>query len=206
MEAKTVDTRGTIRTFMDETSCSFSDAKRHMESAHYIIIAAAPHHLEVLPRIELRAASIFRGYDVPATLFDETTPVPVLAEALASGHLWVALASDGECVGFALVTPAGARLHLAELAVLPDHGRLGVGTALMRAVERWADAHGFAEVALTTYRDVPWNGPFYQRLGYEVVRPADLDAELALRLESEAARGLCSMPRVAMRKQPSATR
>ena len=171
-----------------------------LETPDYSIIAAAPRHLEELPRIELAAASLFRGYDVPATLFADTTPVAVFAKAQARGHLWVALAASGECVGFALVEPSGARLHLAELDVVPDHGRRGVGRALVSQVERWADAHGFAEVTLTTYRDVPWNGPLYRRLGYGFLPAEDLDDELVARLEAEAARGLASMPRVAMRK------
>ena len=171
-----------------------------MELSDYTITAAAPGHLEQLPRIELAAASRFRGYDVPATLFADTTPIAVFAEARASDHLWVALAATGECVGFALVEPSGARLHLAELDVVPDHGRRGVGSALVSQVERWGEAHGFAEVTLTTYRDVPWNGPLYRRLGYGFLPAEDLDTELVARLEAEAARGLASMPRVAMRK------
>jgi GNAT superfamily N-acetyltransferase len=166
----------------------------------YTITAAEPGHLEELPHIELAAASRFRGYDVPATLFGDTTPIAVFANAQAFGHLWVALAASGECVGFALVEPSGARLHLAELDVLPDHERRGVGRALVSLVERWGEAHGFAEVTLTTYRDVPWNGPLYRRLGYEFLPAEDLDAELVARLETEAAQGLDSMPRVAMRK------
>jgi predicted N-acetyltransferase YhbS len=99
-----------------------------------------------------------------------------------------------------LVEPSGARLHLAELDVLPDHQRRGVGRALVSRVERWGGARGFAEVTLTTYRDVPWNGPFYRRLGYEPLPAEGLDAELARRREAEAAQGLDAMPRVAMRK------
>jgi GNAT superfamily N-acetyltransferase len=157
-----------------------------LEPLDYTITAAEPGHLEKLPRIELAAVSRFRGYDVPATLFGDTTPI--------------ALATNGACVGFALVEPSGARLHLAELDVLPDHARRGVGRALVSQVERWGDAHGFAEVTLTTYRDVPWNGPLYRRLGYEFLPAEDLDAELVARLEAEAAQGLDSMPRAAMRK------
>ncbi|MBM3147290.1 MAG: GNAT family N-acetyltransferase [Actinobacteria bacterium] len=126
----------------------------------------------------------------------------MFTEARSSGHLWVALSPSGECVGFALVEPSGERLHLEELAVLLDHGGRGVGTALVRAVERWAAAHCYAELTLTTYLDVPWSGPFYRRLGFTVVPPENLDAGLAARLEAEAARGMDSMPRVAMRKSP----
>ncbi len=57
--------------------------------------------------------------------------------------------------------------HLEQLSVrLPEHGRRGVGTALVHAAceeARWA---GHDSLTLCTYRDVPWNGPFYRRLGF----------------------------------------
>ncbi len=35
-----------------------------------------------------------------------------------------------------------------------------------------ARAQGFDRLSLCTYRDVPWNGPFYASLGFtEVARP-----------------------------------
>jgi GNAT superfamily N-acetyltransferase len=166
----------------------------------YTIGLAEPRHLEELPGVELAAATHFRGYDVPPRLFTDTTPLSMFAEAQASGLLWVVTSADGTCAGFGLVSRCERRLHLEEFAVRPEDGRRGVGTALMREIERWAAAHGFAEVTLTTYRDVPWNGPFYRRLGYTVVPPEDLDPELAARREEEAALGFDSMPRVAMRK------
>ena len=75
-----------------------------LEPLDYTITAAEPGHLEKLPRIELAAVSRFRGCDVPATLFVDTTPIAVFAKAQACGHLWVALATSGACVGFALVS------------------------------------------------------------------------------------------------------
>ena len=51
---------------------------------------------------------------------------------------------------------------------------------------------------------MPWNLPFYERLGFEAIDPGDLDAELTKRLEAEAARGLDPSRRVAMRMTLSA--
>ena len=61
------------------------------------------------------------------------------------------------------------RQHLEQLSVLPAQGRRGIGGALVAAAleeARWA---GYDEMSLCTYRDVPWNGPFYARLGFEPV-------------------------------------
>jgi putative acetyltransferase len=169
----------------------------------YGIARAATDQLAALAAIETRAASRFRGWRVPPAMFGEGTPLPVFEAAQASGRLWVAVSPAGDCVGFALVEPCGERLHLEELDVLPEHGGRGLGRALLGAIEHWAVANHFAEITLTSYRDVPWNAPFYARLGFAILEPVDLDAELAARLAAETARGLDTMPRVAMRKRLS---
>ena len=104
--------------------------------------------------------------------------------------------SSGACmpVGFALVEilePAAA--HLEEIDVHPDHGRRGLGTWLVRHVCQWAEANGPGVVTLTTFRDVPWNMPFYAHLGFEEVAPAALTPALRAVLEDEARRGLDPM-------------
>ena len=42
--------------------------------------------------------------------------------------------------------------------------RQGIGSALVRAAMREAWELGYDRLSLTTYRDLPWNGPFYARL------------------------------------------
>jgi hypothetical protein len=54
-------------------------------------------------------------------------------------------------------------------------------------------------LTLTTFRDVAWNGPFYQRLGFEELAAHDLSPDLAQILAHEAARGLPGDRRCAMR-------
>jgi GNAT superfamily N-acetyltransferase len=169
----------------------------------YVITHAAPEHLAALTDIELRAATRFRGWDVPPEVFSEATPLAALESSLARGHLWVALAPTGECVGSARVERSGGRLHLEQLDVLPEHSGRGLGRALVGAIERWASECGVAELTLTTYCDVPWNAPFYRRLGFAIVEPDELDADLSARRAVEIERGMDSMPRVAMRKRLS---
>jgi GNAT superfamily N-acetyltransferase len=167
----------------------------------FVITRAAPEHLAALAEIELRAATRFHGWEVPPDVFAEATPLATLEHALARGHLWVALAPAGECVGSARVERSGERLHLEQLDVLPEHRGRGLGRALVGAIERWASENGVVELTLTTYRDVPWNAPYYMRLGFAIIEPAELDADLLARRAVETERGLDSMPRVAMRKR-----
>ncbi|QUQ72164.1 GNAT family N-acetyltransferase [Kutzneria sp. CA-103260] len=84
-------------------------------------------------------------------------------------------------VGFAYVGDVDDGLHLHQLAVHPDHGRRGLGTALLAAV--FARAAGRA-VTLTTFRHIPWNEPWYRERGFsEVVDPGP---ELKRLVEGEA--------------------
>ncbi len=151
----------------------------------YQVVPASSEHVGQLSAIERSAGTVF-GDAVPAELLEHVTPESVLRAAQEEGTLWVALGPDGEPVGFARAVVADRRAHLAELDVLPAHGRRGVGTALVRVVEDWAYSSGISEITLTTYRDLPWNAPFYARLGYAVVPESDWDADMRGRFEAEA--------------------
>ena len=63
-----------------------------------------------------------------------------------------------------------------------------------------ARARGHRRITLTTFRDVPWNGPYYTRLGWSVVREADLPVELAAARRHERDPGFDEWPRQAMAK------
>lgn len=165
----------------------------------YKIVLARPGDLQSLPAIELAAARLLAGH-APESVLAETTSEEDLKEAQAQGHLWVVLAGD-EPVGFAHVEvrePTAA--HLEEIDVHPEHGRRGLGARLVAAVCEWAAAEGYPSVTLTTFRDVPFNGPFYAGLGFEVIPPEDLSPALMSIVQDETRRGLDPARRVAMRR------
>jgi GNAT superfamily N-acetyltransferase len=91
-------------------------------------------------------------------------------------------------------------LHVEEVAVVPDAGGQGHGTALLDAAAAAARAGGHPAVTLTTFADVPFNRPWYERRGFSVV-PADaIGPELAARMREEAELGLDPAIRVCMRR------
>ncbi len=131
----------------------------------YSIRSAGADHVPELSAIELAAAKLLRGY-APESVLTETTHQRTFDDAVRDGRLWVAL-MNGVPVGFALVEMLADDLpHLEELDVHPSHGRRGVGTALVRTVCQWAADSGYVMLTLTTFRAVPWNFPFYSRLGF----------------------------------------
>ena len=166
----------------------------------YRIVPASRAHVPSLPAIERSASTLFEGA-VPAGLLEHVSSESDYLAALQDGRLWVALAPDGEPVGLVCAVLAGTRVHLAELDVLPAHGRRGIGTALVRTVEDWADSGEYSEITLTTYRDLPWNAPFYARLGFVIVPETEWDADMRSRFEQEAGLESERVRRVVMRKR-----
>jgi len=165
---------------------------------HYAIALARQRDLAALPAIERNAARLLEGH-APPSILAETTSVEDFAAAQSAGQLWVALAGD-EPVGFAIVEMLDDGLpHLEEIDVDPPHGRRGLGARLVRAVCDWTAERGYAELTLTTYRAVPWNMPFYARMGFEVVPAAEQRGALAAVVRYEAARGLDPATRCVMR-------
>ncbi|MGE5176990.1 MAG: GNAT family N-acetyltransferase [Hyphomicrobiales bacterium] len=183
-------------------------------SEGYRILVAEPRHAEFLPAIERAAAALFSDEDVPKRLKELAIPEAMHRRAAEEGRLWVAVVEEGggpgagsgaaspapgTPVGFAHVTILDGEAHVFEIDVHPAHARRGVGTRLMRAVAEWAAVRGYAGVTLTTFRHLPWNAPFYARLGYREVATGDWTPGLHAQLQREAANGLDPSKRVAMR-------
>ena len=164
----------------------------------YVVQPAMPRHLPALPAIEAAAESPFPPGRL-GTATGSTRPAALLHDALVADLLWVALDIEDVPVGFALAFDHGDELHLQEMDVHPDHGRRGLGAALVHHVLAEARRRGLRAVTLTTFADLPWNAPFYRRLGFEVLADAALTPGLRTILAGEAAKGL--QQRVAMSRR-----
>jgi GNAT superfamily N-acetyltransferase len=124
-------------------------------------------------------------------------PFPVDDDDRLAGSAVVFAAGD-PAVGFVSVRTVDHEAHVDQLSVVPDRGRRGIGRDLLDEVIRWAGHGGLAGVTLTAFRDVPWNAPFYRRIGFEVVTEPAPGLAVVRRHERDA--GLDAMgPRVAMR-------
>ena len=166
----------------------------------YTITAARLQDLLRLSAIELAAARLLEGH-APESILNETTSLDVLKQAQRDGRLWVALA-DGVPVGFAhveVIEPEA--VHLEEIDVHPEHGRRGLGARLVLRVREWAAVHRYGSVTLTTFREVPWNMPFFAQLGFVIVPPEQLSTSLFAIVDDETRRGLDPLRRVVMKRQ-----
>jgi GNAT superfamily N-acetyltransferase len=153
--------------------------------------AAGRADLTALADIDRRADAVFRtaGYAIPEIPFDE-------AGLRTAKAVFVA---GRPPVGFVRIDELDGSAHLAELAVIPKWMRQGIGTRLLERACEWAGEHDYSAVTLTTYSDVPWNGPFYLRRGF--VETSDISPGLAGRRAREAEAGLDDVGRrVVMRR------
>lgn len=165
----------------------------------YIIDLAQGGDLAALQDVERAATRLFEGWGVDAAVDADTTSIEELSVARRAGLLWVARSCDRRPVGFALVEMVGGEPHLEEIDVHPAHGRRGIGAALVETVLSWAREAGHRAVTLTTFSEIPWNAPFYARLGFRVVEAGELSPELEEIVRDEASRGLDPTRRVVMR-------
>ncbi len=158
------------------------------------IRVAGPGDLAAVPDIDERAAVIFRvaGRGLPALPFD----------AAALGAARRVLVVEDPPVGFAWIDEVDGQAHLRELSVLPHAMRRGYGGRLLEAACEWAAEQGYAAITLTTFVDVPWNGPFYAARGF--VRDDDPTPGLRAVREHERQAGLDAVgARVVMRRSLS---
>jgi GNAT superfamily N-acetyltransferase len=159
--------------------------------------------LETIRAIGIAAGERFRASDdrrIAERADDPPYEIEALAEVLRSGAAWVAEV-DEQVAGFLLAEPLDGSAHVEEVSVRPEAEGRGLGSALLDAAAGWARARGLGGVTLTTFRDVPWNRPFYERRGYRVLADDELTDGLVVRRDAEAAAGLDPAIRVVMRRE-----
>lgn len=146
-----------------------------------------------LQAIERAAATLFPQGRIPDV--DDVKPIDDLEDASDSGLLLVAT-SQHVVVGFAMAQEQDGSLHLAVMAVHPDHGKRGLGRELVMAMIHEAARRKSPGVTLTTFEDLPWNAPFYRKTGFRVLSDSELSPSLRNILAHEERLGLVN--RVAM--------
>ena len=156
-----------------------------------------PGDVTALPAIERAAGERFRDYPELAWLAEgEVISAEQHLDYAERGLSWLALAND-QPVGFILAELHVSSLFIVELSVHLDWQGKGIGRRLIACVAYQARKRGLASLTLTTFRDVPWNAPFYARLGFEMI--TTLTPELREKREEEMAHGLAYDARCAMR-------
>ncbi|MGW4870633.1 GNAT family N-acetyltransferase [Streptomyces chartreusis] len=156
--------------------------------------------LPVLQDIERAAGAPFRDLGMAAVADDEPPTPEVLERYRRAGRAWAAHDGDGPPVAYLICEPVDGALHIEQVSVHPDAARRGVGRALLEYAADRAREEGLAGLTLTTFTEVPWNAPYYARLGFRTLEEAELTPGLRKIRAHEAELGLDRWPRVCMRR------
>lgn len=175
--------------------------KRPMQYAPAITFRfAEPHDANAIRTIEFEAGQRFVSVGMAGIADAPPMEPELVARKITAREIIVAVDTDGKCAGFVMFEQQPARLYVQELDVLTSHAGRRIGAALIEQVAHLARARRLTQLILSTFREVPWNAPYYRRIGFRDIEEAELDATLLARRDAHIARGLDESKRVFMRR------
>lgn len=149
----------------------------------------------LLPAIEHCAAQAFRAIEGLGWLADAASiSVECHRQWIALSTCWVVVDTHDQLQGFLSAERFGDDLHIHEVSVAQPLQGQGWGRRLVDTAIHHARAQQLRAVTLTTFKHVPWNAPFYRRLGFEPHAHQRLENTLA----DEYAQGFAPGSRCAM--------
>ena len=122
---------------------------------HVDVIAMRRRHIRSVIRIE---KSVYRRPWSAALFHSEL--------ALGANRQYIVARVDRSVVGYAGLMFAGDDAHVTTIAVSPDWQRRGVGTRLLVALTRCADAHGSLAMTLEVRESNDEAATLYDRFGF----------------------------------------
>jgi GNAT superfamily N-acetyltransferase len=164
----------------------------------YTIRSAQIEELPRLAKIEQAAAIRFRDTPYAFLVDGEPLPIEFIQQRFQAGQVWVAVDRNDIVIGFAITREVDRTLYLQEIDIAPEHGQQGIGSALIETVQVWGKGLGYAVMSLSTFRDLPWNAPFYTKLGFRILDESELTPEFQQIREHEREAGLPIADRVIM--------
>jgi GNAT superfamily N-acetyltransferase len=173
------------------------------QNGRVLIRTATIEDLPALQDIEWAAGASFREIGMPEVADDEPFSLAELSAYQRAGRAWVAVTVDPGAVpvGYLLAEPVDGCLHIEQVSVTPAHAGHGIGARLIGHLAELARADGVPALTLTTFVDVPWNAPYYRRLGFRSLSPDELTPGLVAIRAREARHGLDRWARVCMRRE-----
>jgi GNAT superfamily N-acetyltransferase len=164
----------------------------------YKIRSARVEELPLLAQIERSAAALFLDTPYAFLANDEPLSLDFVQQRFQPGQVWVAVDKQDVVVGFAITREVDETIYLQEMDVDPAHGRRGLGAALVETVCTWAKLQGHKAISLSTFRDLPWNAPFYAKLGFRILDESELSIGFQQIRRQERDAGLPISARVMM--------
>jgi GNAT superfamily N-acetyltransferase len=170
---------------------------RLIASTH--VRSARPLDLDNLVVLEVQAGQVFHSVGM-SEVADDVPDREALHRSQGQGLIWVA-EQQGEIAGYIVATVLDGNAHIGQVSVAPEYARQGIGRLLISHAEDWGRSNTRPATTLTTFRDVPWNGPYYKTLGYRELSGSEIGIELSAEMKHESSLpGIDSSRRCAMIK------
>jgi len=166
-------------------------------AAGFVIRPPTADELGRLVEIEAAAGRAFADHGMPEIAADDPGSPAELEPYRAAGRAWVA-ADAGGPVAYLLAAEIDGCLHIDQVSVDPAHAGRGIGAALIDHLAAAALADGRPALTLTTFRDIPWNAPYYARLGFTELAGDEWGPQLRALVAQERDAIPGDHPRVAM--------
>jgi GNAT superfamily N-acetyltransferase len=148
--------------------------------------------------VEVDAGQMFRSVGLDVVAEDDPPTAEAIAEHIGRATAWTAVL-DSAVAGYVLASVVDGEGHLDQVSVRRAAAGRGIGSRLIDQVCRWAAGEGYDAVSLTTFVEVPWNGPYYERLGFRALEDASCGPQLMAIRQAERRSGIEAAPRTAMR-------
>lgn len=165
----------------------------------YSIRLANQQDAKYLPAVEKSAAQTFLGHEKFGWIAqgDGQTEKDHL-EFIQLQMEWIAVNNSDEPIGFINFEKHENSLHICELSVCQQWQGKGIGKQLIKQVFNTAVNLGIARITLTTFCEIPWNAPYYQRLGFSIIEKENLISALQKIVQHELDIGFEPQDRCAM--------
>lgn len=163
-----------------------------------IRLASADEIHKVAP-LERAAAEVFRTIGMDAVADDAPISESVLLQAVEEQRLWFAV-EYGVLKAYLLGEFLPQSLHIEQVTVHPDASRRGLGALMIESVSADPRSKERGLLTLTSFANVPWNAPYYERIGFLDIAESDWPDGVAEKVAAEQAKGIAAWPRVVMQR------
>lgn len=170
-------------------------------AAQFPIRLAHNRDLPTLQRIERSAGRLFAEVGMTLVADDEPMTVGELRAFAETGRAWVSTDHDDTPVAYLLADIVDGNAHIEQVSVHADYVRRSIGTRLLNHLIEDTRSRGLPAVTLTTYTEVAWNGPYYERRGFRYLSPDEETPGLIAIGAAEAAHGLDRWLRACMKRE-----
>lgn len=170
----------------------------------HVIRFAHAHELDKLIAVDDDACELYARAGIMLRLAADSPFVAaeqlLWRRALEMQRVFVAADNHDQPLGFAALDVLDGVPYLDQLSVRMSAMRHGVGRALLQQAIDWAAAQHARHVWLTTYAHVPWNRPWYERMGFASVPKSQWPLGIAYHMAEQCRFLPDPEQRVAMRR------